>query len=203
MPGEWDEASRLLACNAAAAFLRGRGPAPGASPVTAQAAEPLVQSVDLASCLSVVDPFGEYGAVSAGLVTAGIGVITGAQVAPSPFNPLSHASYEHLSQQAPIEAIVSAPWPSLLDLTLPLFTSHATRMVCCLVPVAFVTNAHAPRRAWLRKLQQEDRLLFVHLQQPLQDQQGTTISYMWLVIFSSAAVRKSSTRLYGTGSVIL
>ena len=91
---------------------------------------------------------------------------------------------------------MSAPWPALLDRALPLFTLHDARMVCCLVPLAYLCHAPPPRRAWLLALKEEGRLFFVH----------TSVSAtpaVWLVIFASATIARGAIKMYGPGTAIL
>jgi hypothetical protein len=100
-------------------------------------------------------------------------------------NALSHTFYEHLPQQP--EAIVTATWPGLLDAFLPCAVRHTARVLCCLVPLAYISAAPAPRRAWLGQLWKEDRVLFVHLRAV--PNTGTEAPSVWLVIAATAAVR--------------
>ena len=94
---------------------------------------------------------------------------------------------------------MSAPWPPLLDLALPLFVAFATRMVCCLVPVSYLCGAPAPRREWLLEAQKAKRLCFVHTPA---EAVGSSPA-VWLIIFPSAELAATAVRAPGAVSAIL
>jgi hypothetical protein len=77
-----------------------------------------------------------------------------------------------------------APWPPLLDLVLPLATTGATRVVCCLVPVAYVCDAHVARSRWLGRLRATGRLVFVPSAGPGFSPEPASV---WLVAFATRA----------------
>jgi hypothetical protein len=61
-------------------------------------------------------------------------------------------------REGPVDATVTSPWFAMLDLALPLAVPTASEMVCSRVPGHYVTDATAPRRAWLAALKDQGRL---------------------------------------------
>ena len=136
--------------------------------VSLAAVHSLLEAVDLRGCLSVLDPFGKGRALASALSAAGtgIGVSIGERTSGGPLNALSTAFYDQVQRRGAIEAIVTGPWPGLLDFALPLAVAYTSRVVCCHVPLEYICHAHPPRRAWLAQLRDEQRLLFVHPRNP-------------------------------------
>ncbi|MGB8816241.1 MAG: reverse transcriptase domain-containing protein [Minisyncoccia bacterium] len=200
MPGDWQVGDKQRALDASTAYLRHLAPR---SEVTSQAVESLAAAVDLFSCLSVLDPFGEGLAVATALAALGVRTSVGMRDKPYLHNALSPSFYQQvLEQQGAIEAIVTAPWPPLLDVALPLAAGYATRMVCCHVPLDYVCNAHPVRRAWLAQFRTDGRLFFVHPRDPTAVEREVS-SGVWLVIFTTPAGAKSALRASGPWSTVL
>ncbi|KAJ9520169.1 hypothetical protein QJQ45_030084, partial [Haematococcus lacustris] len=78
---------------------------------------------------------------------------------------LSPAAYRAQLQQQPIDAIISSPDPTVLDLLLPLAVIYAHSLVCMLVPHAYLSDAPPARFRWIQQLKQAERLL--HPRPPL------------------------------------
>jgi hypothetical protein len=196
MPGHWPEADLRIAAAAVDAYLHGLPPT---LPYTPLMVDSLIEAVELTGYLSVLDPFGECGAVAAGLTQAGIPVTVGTRAQPHRHCALADSFYDSLPR--PPEAVVTAPWPDLLDAFLPIAVRRASRVVCCLVPLAYLSSAPGPRRAWLARLWRDDRLLFVHLSSSASSAVGAPS--VWLVIAATAVIRKAITRPYSPGTRIL
>ena len=194
MPGAWSETDLARAREAAEAYQQGTAPA---QPYRPSVVQPLVEAVDLTSCLSLLDPFGDHAAVPLGLKAARLPAKVNARRLGPTADALLDAFY--VRPEGRYEAIVSAPWPALLDRALPLFTRHAARMVCCLVPLAYLCHAPPPRRAWLLALKEKGRLFFVHTSA---SDVGATPA-VWLVIFASETIARSAIKRYGPGTAIL
>ncbi|GIL67127.1 hypothetical protein Vafri_20576, partial [Volvox africanus] len=82
----------------------------------------------------------------------------------------------------PYDAIITSPWPAVLDLVLPLATFFAP-LVAMHVPSHAVTNAHGPRREYLQKLAEEGRLALM-MGMPGAGQRG-----LWIVVFATRALK--------------
>jgi hypothetical protein len=200
MPGEWAASDRQRALDAAEAYRREHAPAHS---VPASAVASLLAAARLGKCLTVLDPFGEGRVVAPALSAAGLRVCVGTRARPHLHNALSPSFYTHVAQRlGAIEAIVAAPWPALLDLCLPLAVMHATQVVCCHAPLAYVAGAHPPRRAWLRALRAAGRLFFVHPRDPTGSARGEQLG-VWLVILASPAVGPSVLSPSGPWSTVL
>ena len=194
MPGTWSAGDLARAQAAAEAYRKGATPP---LPYHSSVVQPLAEAIDLESCLNVLDPFGDCAAVPLGLKAARLRAkVNVGRLGPAA-DALSEAFY--VRPEGRYEAIVSAPWPALLDRALPLLVRHAARLVCCLVPLSYLCHAPPPRRAWLLALKKEGRLFFVHTSA---GDVGASPA-VWLVVFASAAVARGATKMYGPGTAIL
>ena len=63
-----------------------------------------------------------------------------------------------MQQHHTVDAIVTSPWFTVLDLALPLAAAHARTVACVHVPGHYVTDAHPNRVAYLLSLMQAGRL---------------------------------------------
>jgi hypothetical protein len=142
MPGEWAASDRRCAIDAAETYWRGHAPAHS---VPAAAVASLLAAARLGDCLTVLDPFCEGRVVAPALSAAGLRVCVGTRARPHLHNALSPSFYRHVARRlGVVEAIVTVPWPALLDLCLPLAAAHATRVVCCHAPLEYVTCVRPP-----------------------------------------------------------
>jgi hypothetical protein len=64
-------------------------------------------------------------------------------------NPVLPEVYERFAGRHEMSTVVSAPWPRLLDLALPLAMRFATTAVCMFVPGQYLANAPPARAAFL------------------------------------------------------
>jgi hypothetical protein len=174
-----------LVVDAIGAYLRFEGGVGCLPPGVGHAAvDSLLEAVGLQTCLSLLDPFGEEGQVAAALAGAGLRVRVGLRDRAHQHCALLADFYSAVKGRGSLEAIVSAPWPPLLDFFLPLAVLHATVVTCCLVPLSYVCDSHAPRRGWLARLRAERRLCFVHPRDP--DAASRQVSgCVWLVVLAS------------------
>lgn len=146
----------------------------------------LLESVDLSSFGTVVDPFCGTGGISNTLRAAGHTVIT---------NDLSsnHAADYHLDASLPQfytqlvgAAIVTSPWFSILDLVVPMMVQSPAAVVCVHVPGSWLTDAPGYRRAWLHRLFSNN---LVHLVLGL-PRGPIGHRCTWLVVFKTANLRQ-------------
>lgn len=199
MPGEWDDTDQRRALEAAAAYLKGLAPHVH---IPATAVESLLSAVDVATCLGVLDPWADGRAVAEGLAAARVRVSVGLRGKPYQHNALSPAFYQQVQGSGAIEAIVTAPWPPLLDIALPLAVLFATRVACCHVPLSYVCDAPQPRKQWLAQLRSARRLFFVHPRDPTAGARAVS-GGVWLVIIRAPAVAGSVLKSSGPWSTIL
>lgn len=190
MPGDWPHAFVLAAESAVQAYRQRNV---SALPYTPPVVEPLFEVLNMPAFMGVVDPFSDHPAVITGLRRAGVTVVAGTRAPPHSHNALSPAFQEAAQALVPVEAIVSAPWPPLLDMALPVMVAHASRVVCCLMPLSFICEAPPPRRSWLLALKRDVRMLFVH---PPATAAGPAPA-VWLLVFASATVASASVRAHG------
>ena len=177
MPGPWSVDAVHAVASAAAQYVAG----PVRAGLHAAAVlSSLTAAVQLRACLAVQDPFstiqGLTEAVGCAAVAAEVPLAPGAALLPDAFRVGPRGG--------PVEAVVIAPWPPLLDLVLPLATAGATRVVCCLAPVAYVCDAHVARSRWLGRLRAAGRLVFVPSAGPGISPEPASV---WLVAFATRA----------------
>ncbi|KAJ9529289.1 hypothetical protein QJQ45_007971, partial [Haematococcus lacustris] len=93
-------------------------------------------------------------------------IISGLELQPLSAQPhlsLSPTAYRAQLQRQPIDAIISCPDPTILDLLLPLAVIYAHSLVCMLVPHAYLSDAPPARFRWLQQLKAAERLLYYWL----------------------------------------
>ena len=91
---------------------------------------------------------------------------------------------------SPVDAVVSSPWFTVLDIALPLLVAAARTVVCLHVPGHYVSSGVMPRYAYLQELQRQGRLVVLF---------GVPRAAMgwrcaWLVVFRNAAVKRALLR---------
>ncbi|MGQ3285915.1 hypothetical protein, partial [Bosea sp. (in: a-proteobacteria)] len=113
-------------------------------------------------------------------------IISGLELQPLSAQPhlsLSPTAYRAQLQRQPIDAIISCPDPTILDLLLPLAVIYAHSLVCMLVPHAYLSDAPPARFRWLQQLKAAERLLYVTC-----PSLGSRLG--WIMVFSSSAQRQ-------------
>jgi hypothetical protein len=154
MPGPWSVNTVRVVASAAAQYAT--GPVRAALHASVMMSS-LTAAAQLRACLTVQDPFstiqGLTEAVECAAVDADVPLAPGAALLPDAFRVSPRGG--------PVEAVVVALWPPLLNLVLLLATTGATRVVCCLVPVAYICDTHVARSRWLGQLRAAGRLVFV------------------------------------------
>ena len=95
------------------------------------------------------------------------------------------ASYHAIGSSRPIQAIVTDPTLAVIDVALPLAVLAAEMLVCCRVPITYLTRAPAPRMAWLRRLHTAERLFLFPCPGPGSYSQHS----LWLVILAAPMLR--------------
>jgi len=145
----------------------------------------------------VVDPFNGTGAIAAALKGAGCSrVLTNdicdLRAADMHVDALQPAFSDHAGQRLgrPVDAVVSSPWFTVLDIALPLLVAAAQTVVCLHVPGHYVSSGVMPRYAYLQELQRQGRLVVLF---------GVPRAAMgwrcaWLVVFRNAAVKRALLR---------
>ncbi|KAJ9519684.1 hypothetical protein QJQ45_013313 [Haematococcus lacustris] len=125
-------------------------------------------------------------------------IISGLELQPLSAQPhlsLSPTAYRAQLQRQPIDAIISCPDPTILDLLLPLAVIYAHSLVCMLVPHAFLSDAPPARFRWLQQLKAAERLLYVTCPS-LRSRVG------WFMVFSSSAQRQQLLKLPVMGAYL-
>ncbi|KAJ9524832.1 hypothetical protein QJQ45_003035 [Haematococcus lacustris] len=108
---------------------------------------------------------------------------------------LSPTAYRAQLQRQPIDAIISCPDPTILDLLLPLAVIFAHSLVCMLVPHAYLSDAPPARFRWLQQLKAAERLLYVTC-----PSLGSRLG--WIMVFSSSAQREQLLKLPVMGAYL-
>ncbi|KAJ9504506.1 hypothetical protein QJQ45_030417 [Haematococcus lacustris] len=125
-------------------------------------------------------------------------IISGLVLQPLSSQPhlsLSPAAYRAQLQQQPIDAIISSPDPTVLDLLLPLAVIYAHSLVCMLVPHAYLSDAPPARFRWIQQLKQAERLL--HVTCP---SLGSGMG--WIMVFSSKGQKRHLLKLPVMGAYL-
>ena len=194
MPGTWDNRhvsglARQVQTAMAAAQAGGQGLQ--CVETTPAEVQWLLARVDLRDCRRVADPFSGTGAIASELRQAGLSQVLSNDLsrvrsADSHEDALQPGFYQALSQrQGGLDAVVTSPWFSVLDVALPLAVAASRVVACVHVPGHYLASGLEPRYAYLRSLQQQGRLvvLFGLPRGPL----GWRCA--WLVVFRSSALR--------------
>lgn len=161
MPGTWTQAHMTRLASLVNHTLGNPATAPRAVTETGEM-QALVQFLDFSQLGLVLDPWAGTGCVRAVLGPHGIPVLC------NDLNPDSRAElhadalqpafYRHVQRHHTVDAIVTSPWFTMLDLALPLAVAHARTVACVHVPGHYVTDAHPNRAAFLLSLMQAGRL---------------------------------------------
>jgi transposase InsO family protein len=199
MPGRWVPAHVTRLCTAlSTASLP-------LAPTATDEVTPLLSQVDFSAVRVVVEPWCGTGGVTARLQECGVMIHTNDR------DPQREAQ-THLDALQPgtwrqwqvewgcIDAVVTSPWFTLLDLALPLAMAYAEMVVCCHVPGHFLTDAHPARAAWLARLHRQGRMhVVMGLPRGVMGRRC-----LWLLIFASrelkAAMLKPPSQIAGTFS---
>jgi hypothetical protein len=199
MPGDWQQRvvtklARQLALSYADAAV---GAALPCVATTAEEVQWLLSRVNLIECQSVVEPFNGTGAIAAALKGAGCSTVLtndlcDLRAADMHVDALQPAFLNHAGQRlgCPVDAVVSSPWFTVLDIALPLLVAAARTVVCLHVPGHYVSSGVMPRYAYLQELQRQGRLVVLF---------GVPRAAMgwrcaWLVVFRNAAVKRALLR---------
>jgi hypothetical protein len=156
---------------------------------------PLLDALDLSSCVHIVDPWCGTGGVFAACAERGLSIVR------NDINPrydaefhmdaLQPAFYQALHARGIVpDAIVMSPWFRVLDIALPLAVLYATRVVAAHVPGHYLTNAHPARLAYLKRLQQQGRLAVL----TGLPRGATGLKCIWLLVFRDSHLRASMLR---------
>ena len=138
----------------------------------------------------MLDPWAGTGQIKRALALQGVPVLD------NDLNP-AHATDLHLDALQPefyqsaltsssLDAVVTSPWFTVLDLALPLAVAAARQVACVHVPGLYVTDAHPNRSAYLLSLMRAGRLhiLWNLPKGPMGRRCG------WLIVFATPALRK-------------
>ena len=125
----------------------------------------LLKSVDLSWCGCVCDPWSGTGTIKRVLTAEGHVVDTNdictMYEADTHHDALQPRFYEQGRAQGRLNAIVCSPWFKVIDIAAALAVRYATHVVCMHAPGHFITDAPSPRRQWLKKLQEQDRVAVI------------------------------------------
>ena len=106
------------------------------------------------------------------------------------FDAMQPDSYQRLRFEVGSHVIVVTPLFELADVIIPLAVKYAKHVACCRVPCQFLNERRQfpARDAWLKKLQEQRRLLVVY---PAAQLDGLTLAAgcVWLVVFASEEQR--------------
>ena len=161
MPGTWSQAHMSRVAAEVSRTLHD----PVAAPRTVTEAgevQALTQFLDISQLGLVLDPWAGTGCTRAVLSPLGTPVLCNDlnphSSAESHADALQPSFYTRMQQHHTIDAIVTSPWFTVLDLALPLAVAHARTVACVHVPGHYVTDAHPNRVAFLLSLMQAGRL---------------------------------------------
>jgi hypothetical protein len=193
MPGSWQRAHLTRLANA---FKHAHDRAhiaalpPPLTPTGENEVHALAAFLDLSQLSTAVDPWTGTGTIARLLGQRGMHVRTNdiafVHKAHTHADALQPAFYRAASSKMGIDAIITSPWFTALDIALPLAVL-ASRVVACMhVPGHYVTDAHPARADYLRGLMREGRLhLLWNLPRgPMGRRCG------WLIVFAHASLRK-------------
>jgi hypothetical protein len=151
----------------------------------------LLRAVDFSWIASSVDLYGERGRTQAAVrdLTKGLYEVktNGPDGAGFDFSldPLQPQTYKKLRNQTGLQAVITSPPMAVVDLVLSLAVCATRKVVCLYVPGQFLSGAPRPRLQYLRKLQEQGRLLLLTTMDLDQEGQG-----LWCVIFRSGTYKE-------------
>ena len=192
MPGPWSEghATRLKnKCPGGDKFLQTSNQQNPGEPqrvlTTTAEVQSLLEAIDFGCVNSIADMFAGENNISQALGRAVVtNDINPAMDTDYHLDALQPETYWNIRQKHGMDAVVTSPYFSVLDLALPLAVKFATMVVCCHVPGHYLTDAPVARMRWLQSLQCEDRLYFI-MGLPRGPMGRRCV---WLVIFKSKEV---------------
>jgi hypothetical protein len=188
MPGTWHQSHMTRLANDLKGVYENPHTAP-LTPTTHEEVLALMNFLDFSYVCSVLDPWAGTSQIKRTLSTQQIPVVT------NDLNPENQADlhedalqpefYRRRAADCYMDAIVTSPWFTVLDLALPLAVSAAHRVACVHVPGQFVVDAHANRSAYLLSLMRAGRLhiLWNLPKGPMGRRCG------WLIVFATSALR--------------
>ena len=184
LPGEHDPrwAAQLSRCI--------REP-PTGMPIAPAEVEVLLTALDFSRCATILDPWTGDSSLAVVFDKWQLSVVTNdvqeANLADHHLDALQPRTYLELQQKhGSLDAIVFSTWFKLLDLAVPLATLFAAEVVCAHVPGHYITDATAPRLAWLSALRAAGRLSVI-MGLP---RGALGRRCMWLCVFRSSEARK-------------
>jgi len=196
MPGSWTARHVSQLRNQLDTFYS--QPATALPCVTTMPAEiqPLLDSIDFTHMGGIIDPFAGRNSIAAAfrlhlphstIITNDLNPDTDADYHTDALSP---SFYYRLHSLTGVDAIVTSPWFSLLDLAIPLAVSAVRVVACVHVPGHYLTSAHSPRVAFLQHLIGQQRM---HIIWNL-PRGPTGRRCAWLLIFASATLRNYFTQ---------
>jgi hypothetical protein len=189
MPGTWSQGHVTRLAKSVQLVHENPHAAP-LTPTTQQEVEALVKFLDFTQISAVVDPWAGTGQVKRTLAEHQVPVLDNdlnpAHPADLHEDALQPAFYSRNSKHRAMEAIVTSPWFTVLDLALPLAVAAARCVTCVHVPGPFITDAHPNRNTYLLSLMRADRLhiLWNLPKGPVGRRCG------WLIVFATPALKK-------------
>lgn len=175
-----------------------------------QEASILREAIDFGCIQTVVDSFAGQYSIGTQLVGSGYDLAPAISVITNDHSPamttdhhddaLEQRFYNQISLSHGIDAIVISPPAGVLDVALPLAERNADLVVCCQVPMPYITEAHEHRARWFRSLQNEERLFFI-----ITDTIGSTKGYyrVWVIIFKTKAIGEWLRKPYAGYKILL
>jgi hypothetical protein len=198
MPGQWarEDVRRVSRCvPGGLTWQQLQGASVPDARVTAAEVGALLEVLDFVSVYGVLEPWADGDGVYRAFAERGMHAWTCNAVEGSGahfcMDPVQPGTYRALKERGVcLEAIVSSPWFSVLDVALPLAVRYASVVACVRVPMHYVSNAPEARRRWLNALLEQGRLLLIT---------GIPASltgqvYTWLVVFSGQLARRRMLR---------
>jgi hypothetical protein len=188
MPGPWSQPHLTRLANEISRTLQQPHNA-ARTPTGRGEVEALTAFIDFSQLGLVLDPWAGTGRVKEVLHPRGACVLDNDLDASTPAalhaDALQPTFYTCISQTRTIDAVVTSPWFTVLDLALPLAVHYTRTLVCMHVPGHYVTDAHPIRASYLQSLMRQDRLhiLWNLPKGPMGRRCG------WLIIFATAALR--------------
>ena len=199
MPGDWTPAQILQLKEgwkmARCGKRRDNPPDRAKEAAAIHGANILKEAMDWGCIPTVLDSFAGQYSVATQLVrlaqesSPSISVHTNDQsvsvVANSHFDALQPIFYVYAKQLIGLDAVIISPPTGVLDMALPLAVRNAGMVVCCQVPMHYITQAHNNRNRWLRSLHDEERLFFI-----VTSRSGSSEGprCVWVVVFKTKAI---------------
>ena len=147
-------------------------------------------AVDFSYSPSIVDMTAGLGELSSMLNDLSYGVVSNSVVVGADtdyhFDAMQPASYESMRHEVGSHVIIVTPQIDFVDVIMPMAVMYAQHFVCCRVPCRYLNERreYSARDAWLKKLEEERRLLVISPAAAL-DGAMLVAGSVWMLVFAS------------------